>query len=188
MPVVNLLYGLLSNQISLNGYVFDAYLRMRQSEKLNITKHPVETGASIADHCYKSPIEFEFEIGMSDCTFGKFYRQFGETKRSLKAYEVLTRLQESGGFLTLVGKYGTYKNILISSIEPTDDNTTKEALRVRVQLEQVITTQSKRFATNTDPAILDSFNRARQKAQEVSTSNESVAYQMLGPVIPGSGK
>lgn len=183
MPIVNLLYGLLSNQISLNGYVFDAYLRMRQSERLNITKHPVETGASIADHCYKSPIEFEFEIGMSDCTFGKVYGQFGDTKRSLKAYEVLTRLQDSGEFLTLVGKYGTYRNILISSIEPTDDNTTKEALKVRILLEQVITTESKRFATNTDPAILDSFNRARQKSQEVDTSNDSILYSGFGRII-----
>ena len=36
--------GAYSEQVNIDGYVFDAYLRIQQSQKLAITSHPVETG------------------------------------------------------------------------------------------------------------------------------------------------
>lgn len=164
--------GLFIDHININGYVFDAMLRMRQTQRLEVTKNPVETGVDISDHAFLRPREFQFDIGMTDTTLGKVAGQFGLLNRSITAFEILSELQRSRQPVTLNGKYGFYDNLLITNIEPIDDYTTYNALRVSVTLEEIITSTTQIVEVSANGSLTSSTNRGTQAAQEV---NENVS-------------
>ena len=68
----------------IGGFVFDAFLQVDHYSKLEITQHPVQTGASIADHSFMKPRTLQFEIGMTDVNAKSvFNNQFEETNSIL---------------------------------------------------------------------------------------------------------
>lgn len=171
----------LGDQISLGGYIFDAYLRISHSRKLTITQHPVESGASISDHAFVEPITFELDIGMTDTTSGKIPSQFdslnlpeSSTKsRSIKAYDLLVNMQNTRIPYEFICRYGIF-NVVVEEITPTDDYTTKYALRASVRLRQIITTEASSTILSGDPYVTDSINRGEQNSKPVE--EESVIY------------
>jgi hypothetical protein len=43
----------------------DVVVSEKHSDTLEITEHPVETGAAISDHAYKRPSEVVMEVGFA---------------------------------------------------------------------------------------------------------------------------
>lgn len=177
----------LGDQISLDGYVFDAYLRMTHNRKLSVTQHPIESGAAVTDHAFVEPITFELEIGMTDTTLGKIPTQFSGLNllytnssiksRSVKAYDLLIKMQESRQLYEFVCRYGTFK-VVVEEVSPEDDYTTKYALRARVRLRQIIQTVVSQKPISANPQITDSINRGSQNSVDASTNkNVSIAKQ-----------
>ena len=179
--VRNTLSTWLGDQISLGGYVFDAYLRVSHNRRLTITQHPVETGASITDHAYEEPVIFDIDIGMTDTTLGKIPNQFFDNNglnllytnksiksRSVKAYDVLLGMQKSRQPYELICRYGSFK-VVIEDINPIDDYTTKYALRATVRLRQILITASSSKTISSDPYTTDSINRGSQNSVPAET-------------------
>lgn len=179
----------------LNGFYFDAWLRLQHNTSLTMTSHPVETGAAITDHSFVNPRRFSFEIGMTDCASSvyRYNNQQGgidgsiqpsapaNPTRSVNAYNLLVSMQASRQPLTLASKYGTFSDLLIESITTFDDFGTQEAMRAEITLSQIIITDLKFFKTSNAPDITGQTNRGQVYPQPV---NESILYQWFGAVIP----
>lgn len=126
-------------------YVFDAVLSLEHSQRLEKTRHPVQTGADISSHAYLMPARVTLTIGMSDAmqsyaTAGNGAQPWtGNPSKSVSAYQVLIALQATRQPLTLVTRLRTYTNMLITEITPQEDNRTIAGLRARVELEQIFT-------------------------------------------------
>lgn len=176
--IEDLIRGGLTNNFSIGGYVFDAYLKMTQTNGLTITSHPVMIGANVTDHAYVNPKEFEFEIGVSDTSIGKDINlvglgQFGFSKigfgtsRPQKAFQALVTMQESREPVKLKYKYGEC-DVLIDSITPTDDYTTDSALRVRVHMTEIIITEPVATKTTTANTILNTSSRGQQVSKNIT--------------------
>ncbi len=128
---------------NIEGYFFDAFLKVDHTSKLTITSHPVEEGANIADHAYLEPQTLTMEIGMSDACVSYIFGQFRQKyTRSVSAYDTLLRLQAERTPLTVHTRLKTYKNMLIENITAPDDYTTLFGLRVTVTLTEIITAKT----------------------------------------------
>lgn len=152
---------------NINGMEFDAWLRLNHNTSLTITQHPVETGANITDHSYRNQKRFSFDIGMTDTVntsliFGFIANIFTKgSDRSVNAYNALVAMQESRQLLTLDCKYGGYDNVLIESIDVTDDYQTKNALKATINLVQVFITTTKIEKISNNPSATNTSNRGK---------------------------
>jgi len=160
--------GAYAEQVNIDGYVFDAYLKMQQNQRLAITNHPVETGSPITDNAYVEPKSFQLEILMSEATTGKIYGQFGLTNRSINAYNLLNQWQEQRKLVTFNGKYGYFQNCLVEEVTPIDDYTTKYAMKASVTLRQVILTSTQMTAVSAGSWMTDSIKRGNQNVESPS--------------------
>lgn len=170
--LVSNIKGLFWKQVNLNGYVFDAYLRMETHESLTVTRNPVESGSSVTDHAYVNPKIFTFEIGMTDTAQGKVFGQFGFLDRSVNAYQLLSKWLNDRTIITLNGKYGFYENILVSDIRTSDDYTTYNGMKAAVVLEEVNITSTQLVKVSSASFYTQSSNRG---LQNVKTPSENVS-------------
>lgn len=125
---------------NIGGYFFDAVFSVDTEHSLTVTQHPVQTGANISDHAFVNPIRMTMQIGVSDAMAyrtGADYGGDGSTK-SVQAYRLLCKLQELRIPMQVVTRLNTYQNMLIESIDVSDDVSTLCALKATVNLVQVL--------------------------------------------------
>ena len=106
---------------NIGGYFFDAVFSVDTEHSLTVTQHPVQTGVSDA-MAYRT---------------GADYGGDGGTK-SVQAYRLLCKLQELRIPMQVVTRLNTYQNMLIESIDVSDDVSTLCALKATVNLVQVL--------------------------------------------------
>ena len=131
---------LLMVKTNLGGYFFDAVFSVDTEHSLTVTQHPVQTGANISDHAFVNPIRMTMQVGVSDAMAyraGTNYGGDGKTK-SVQAYRLLCKLQELRIPMQVVTRLNTYQNMLIESIDVSDDVSTLCALKATVNLVQVL--------------------------------------------------
>lgn len=131
---------LLMVKTNLGGYFFDAVFSVDTEHSLTVTQHPVQTGANISDHAFVNPIRMTMQVGVSDAMAyraGADYGSDGKTK-SVQAYRLLCKLQELRTPMQVVTRLNTYQNMLIESIDVSDDVSTLCALKATVNLVQVL--------------------------------------------------
>lgn len=174
--LVSNIKGLFWEQVNLDGYVFDAYLRMDNVESITATKNPVESGSNITDHAYVNPKIFHFDIGMTDTSLGKVFGQFGFIDRPVNAYRLLSYWLNERKLITLNGKYGFYRNVLVTSINAHDDYTTNEALKVSITLEEVLVTSTQLVKVSAASFYTSHVNRGLQNATSVSQNASVLSY------------
>jgi hypothetical protein len=160
---------------NINGMTFDSWLQLNHNTELTITQHPVETGAPITDHSFSNPWRFSFTLGMTDTATTPSVG--GTASRSVNAYNAIVAMQQSRQFLTLTCKYGTYRNILIQSINATDDWQTVNASRLTVVLQQVIVANTDQTRITTAPQTVNQTSRGNQQG---STINRQIAEATIG--------
>lgn len=131
-------------------YVFDAVLSLEHEQRLELTRHPIQTGADISSHAYLMPASLVLYIGMSDAmdsyandqsaTTSPYYTPFtGSDSKSVSAYLQLLSLQASRVPLTVTTRLRTYNNMLIAAIRPIEDHKTIAGLRARVEFQEIRT-------------------------------------------------
>jgi hypothetical protein len=167
----------LLNYWNLNGYLFDAWLRLHHNSSLTITSHPVQTGATISDHSFVNPLRFFFEVGITDVARpatvegGKVITE--SPTRVRNAYEVLRELQDTRKPLYLVSKYGFFENILIESIDIPDDWQTQNAIKAMVNLTQIIMADVVTRKVSGLPQTTDQTNRGQLAGRPVPGSRDA---------------
>lgn len=151
-------------------YVFDAVLELEHEQRLEKTRHPVQTGADISSHAYLMPPRVVMYIGMSDAmdaysngvnaanqsgagvapnTVAPF--SGNSTSKSVNAYQTMISLQSARQPLTVTTRLRTYNNMVITSVSPREDYKTITGLRMRVEFEQIFTALTA-SAVSSDPA------------------------------------
>lgn len=155
----------------IGDYVFDAFFSVQHDTNLTITNHPVQTGASIADHAYMEPKQLTFEIGMSDVMQSIIDGQFSDHQsRSVSAYNTLRKLQEQRIPAQVITRLGVYQNMLISSISAPDDYKTMYGLKATVTMQEILVVQVSTVKISARPQKSNSTNNGDQKAQKADNS------------------
>lgn len=162
---------LLMVKTNLGGYFFDAVFSVDTEHSLTVTQHPVQTGANISDHAFVNPIRMTMQVGVSDAMAyraGADYGSDGKTK-SVQAYRLLCKLQELRTPMQVVTRLNTYQNMLIESIDVSDDVSTLCALKATVNLVQVIVVN-----VGTEKVSARAWTSgAQKKAQEVQPKGDN---------------
>lgn len=183
--IADFITSLLSDQISIDGIVFDAYLELNQTETTTVTSHPVQTGANVSDHAYVNPREFEYLIGVTNSTVGKslallsFSIPFVGINRAVSAYDYLVSMQRFRNPVELHNKYGDY-NVLITSVSVLDDYKTNDCLKARVHMKEINVVNPVAVVTEMSSYILQENNMGQQVANK---QTESILYKRLGGTV-----
>ena len=171
-------------------FVFDAVKRARHTQQLQITEHPIQTGANISDHAYLLPFRLTLEIGISDAMDSFSPGMWvGSTSKSVSAYQTLLQLQAARVFLVLTTRLATYQNMMIEDISPDEDSTTVASLRATITFKQVFTATVSQQTISARPNATDTTQLATVQPQPVSAAvtQQYAVKSPSNPTVTGSG-
>lgn len=157
---------------SIGGIVAPCTLQERHSDHLEITRHPVETGAAITDHAFMQPVSLDITVGWGAggwITGGYNLRQI---------YWQLLHLQKSARPFEIVTGKRTYKNMLIEEIGTTTGLDTENSLIVYLSCREVIIVETQ----------VTSMAKAENQANPQNTSGVESAGTVQtseSPWVPG---
>ncbi|HAM4388320.1 TPA: recombinase family protein [Escherichia coli] len=149
--VVDILSTLFHQQSRKIGMIVPSVvISEKHTDMLEITEHPVEVGAAVADHAYKKPSEVVMEVGFAG---GGALLDFASnlTATSLlglspqQTYQELLDLQESRIPFDVVTGKRLYSNMLIRALEVTTDKTTENVLSAVLTLREVIISRTQQI-------------------------------------------
>jgi len=165
-------------------YVFDAVFRLDHFSRIKKTEHPVQSGANITDHAYIMPGEVVMEIGMSDVmdSFTSGMWTGTSQSKSVNAFQMLVKLQQSRVPITLTTRLMTYQNMVVDSVEPKDDFKTRHSLRATVRMSQIFMASVQVTGQSNDP---QTTNSTEMGSSQPGTVPDGVTNQNI--VEPGSG-
>ena len=149
MDILSAIFRLQSRKIGI--FVPDVVVSEKHSDALEITEHPVETGAPINDHAYKRASEVTMECGFAGggslldlVNISGIGLGIGKSPKEI--YQQLLELQESRiPFDVITGKR-TYSNMLIRALEVTTERATENVLSCVLTLREVIITQTQQIS------------------------------------------
>ena len=120
---------------NIGGYFFDGYLNLSIASELQVTQHPVESGADVSDHAYLMPKEISMTVIMSDAHQSLVPAQFSGTRsRKVEAYQQLERIQKDRIPVSVLTRLGLYKNMVIKSLVANDTDLQLHGLKAEVSL------------------------------------------------------
>jgi hypothetical protein len=172
-------------------YVFDAVLSVEHTQEMEITQHPVQSGADISDHAYQKPFRMTMDIGMSDVMDSYVAGQWsGSSSKSINAYQTMLLLERSRTPITVGARLNTYPNMLIESIHTKDDVKTKHGLRATIVFRQLFwaVTSSVVSARPQDTGTTGTGTVPTQPVPAAITNNYQAPTPAPGtPSVTGSG-
>lgn len=155
MDYLSTLFHLQSRKIGI--IVPSIVISEKHHDQIEITEHPVEVGAAIADHAYKVPSEVIMQVGFAG---GGALLDFASVRTATnllgispkEAYEQLLSLQSDRQPFDVITGKRLYKNMLLKSIESTTDRFSENVLNATLVLREVIitSTQSVQVADKAD--------------------------------------
>lgn len=123
---------------SIGGFIANVTMEEQHTDKLTITRHPVEVGAAITDHAFKEPPSVVIRVGWSNSTF----EAGGDPNYVADMYARLLRLQASRELLEVVTGKRAYEQMLVETLAVTTDDATEYALLVTATLQQIIVVET----------------------------------------------
>lgn len=169
------------------GYYFDAFLKEEHTSTVRVTEHPVQGGRlgaggmSISDHAYNLPDTLTLEILVSDSVESIVSGQFTkDATKSVSAYNVLRSLKERRALVSVKTRLHYYTNMIIESLNTSDDYRTANNLRCTVILKQVmLAVVPTEYVTIDRIHAVSEVNLGPQIAQEPD-NNASALVQLTG--------
>ncbi|NIF20257.1 phage baseplate protein [Candidatus Pantoea multigeneris] len=145
MDIVSTLLKLSTRKIGV--VVPDVVISEKHSDLLEITEHPVEKGAPVADHAFKRPSEVVMEVGFSGGGSLLDLLDTSSVGLSLglspkEVYQQLLDIQTSRIPFDVVTGKRKYSNMLIRELSVVTDKTTENVLSATLSLRQVIITST----------------------------------------------
>lgn len=194
MDILSTLFQQQSRRIGL--IIPSVVISEKHSDTLEITEHPVETGAPVSDHAYKRPSEVVMEVGFSG---GGSLLDFIDTSSlgltlglsTRETYQQILDLQASRIPFDVVTGKRLYSNMLIRAIEVTTDRTSENVLMAVLTLREVIITQTQQI-TVADKADMKEgantsavINSGTKAAKPQNESLLSSGWQGLKSILGG---
>ncbi|HBV9231165.1 TPA: hypothetical protein MD927_004182 [Klebsiella aerogenes] len=194
MDILSTLFQQQSRRIGL--IVPSVVVSEKHSDTLEITEHPVETGAPVSDHAYKRPSEVVMEVGFAG---GGSLLDFIDTSSlgltlglsPKETYQQILDLQSSRIPFDVVTGKRLYSNMLIRAIEVTTDRTSENVLMAVLTLREVIITQTQQIAVADKADMKEGANTSaviNSGTKAAKTQNESLlssGWQGLKSIIGG---
>lgn len=145
----------------------DITIEERHEDTLEITRHPVEQNAAIADHAFKNPVRCTMKCGWSNTS----PQALGNPNYVKQVYQQLLALQASREPFDILTLKRLYSNMLMRSIRTTSDRWNSTSMVIHADFEEVIivTTQTVQV-----PA-------ANQKNPQLTGSPTQTGQQSLQP-------
>ncbi|WP_315313137.1 phage baseplate protein [Pantoea vagans] len=149
MDVISTLFSLQSRKIGL--IVPDVVVSEKHSDTLEITEHPVEDKAPVADHAFRRPSDLVMEVGFAG---GGSLLDLLDTSSigvSLglspkEVYQELIDLQRSRVPFSVTTGKRIYSNMLIRVLDVTTDKATENVLAATLTLREVLITSTQSIA------------------------------------------
>lgn len=159
----------------------DVTIEEHHSDRLIITEHPVETGAAISDHAFRSPSEVVMKIGFSNSTA----RTEGWVQ---EAYQTLLSLQQARQLIDVITGKRPYTSMLIDTLEVQTDEGSEWALFVTVALREIIIVSTQQSgaggATGISPvAANQNFPQVTNPVQSVGGGTQLKAAPNVGDFV-----
>ena len=172
---------------SLGAFFFDAVFSTEISSEMTITSSPIQEGADVSDHAYVNGKNITFDIGMSDVMEGINLTFVGDSTRSINAYNFFDKLQNERLPISLVNKFGTFKNLLVSSVLTKDTKETQYGLRATVTLKEIFVARVGTIKVSQRPHQTDNTNLGNVNAIKL---DKSEWYKVLenNNIIRGENK
>jgi len=133
-----------------------------------VSEHPVEASANVADHSYMEPDELSMEIGVSDCAI--LPGSFGDSDRSVTAFNELQKLQRKREPFTVVTRLKTYRNMLITSIASPEDYTTMNSLKAFIMMREIMVASTETVTVSQRPTATAAASSSSASAGAKSSS------------------
>lgn len=173
MDILSTLFNLQSRKI---GVLIPAVVvSEKHSDTLEITEHPVETGAAITDHAYKRPSEVVMEVGFAGggslLDFASSLTStslLGQSPREI--YQQLLDLQSSRALIDVVTGKRIYKNMLLRAIEVTTDKSTENVLSAVLTLREVIITSTQTVETANKTEMKNGVETSKTESTGLKTT------------------
>lgn len=119
---------------SVAGMVANATVEEEHTDELVITEHPVERGASVADHAYKAPARVTLRVGWSNSS----PQGQGDENYVRDTYLKLLVIQNSRVPFDIVTGKRVYRNMLFQTLATTTDQRTEAVLMITAVCREVI--------------------------------------------------
>lgn len=185
----------------------DAAISESHVGEVDVTEHPIEQGADIADHARPKPDTLNIEGLVSNTPINSSQTQRAAQSQGLaseeviqgqpgmaeSAYNKLLFLKANGKLITVVTGLRTYTNMVLKSLSVPVDAKTGDALKFTAQLKQVNIVQNK---TVDLPVVLPAAKPVSSRGKQVAKpadqpepyrSGLKAATNALGFTTPGSG-
>ncbi|WP_192072890.1 hypothetical protein IFU33_07850 [Pantoea agglomerans] len=184
MDILSTLFSQRSRKIGL--IIPDVVIAEKHQDVLEITEHPTEDDAPIADHAFKRPSELTMEVGFSGggslldvFDTSSFGMGLGLSPR--ETYQQLLDLQASRVPFDVVTGKRIYSNMLIRVLDVTTDRTTENVLMATLTLKEALitSTQTISVANKSDMAQGVSTSAVQNTGtKSVKTANESMLSKL----------
>lgn len=166
-------YALITkSQRKISSLIPDVLIEEIATDTLRITDHPVETGAAISDHAFKMPPEIVMRCGWTDS--GQFEGY------SAMIYSQLLQLQEQREPFEVSTPFRQYKNMLISFLNKTADETVSHAMYLTVGMRYVHITGT----TVTPGQTVGASGLAQSGINNLPSSGGSPSFGSINPANP----
>ena len=143
-------------QKAIGDIQLDAVISESHTNEVSLTSNPVELGAEITDHAVVQPKRLNIVAQVSDtpmglAAFGQIVDSvtglFGTSTtdnitRSNAAYNALIQSQEEREPIEIQTKLKLYTNMIITNVSVQQDKNTSRIVRMSIDVQQVIITQS----------------------------------------------
>lgn len=170
------------------GFIIpDCAIEERHLDRMQVTQHPVETGANISDHAFLLPFEVSVRYGWWD---GAFAFEFGH---AAEIYGQLQQLMKNRQPFDITTGKRIYHDMLITEMETTSDQHTENVLIVEMRCQQIFIVETRSVPAST----LGSSDQADHTLPERTAPQVSVGQQQLsapstpsitgltsGPLVP----
>jgi hypothetical protein len=152
---------LIKPQRSIGPFTAHATVKETHTDTLQITEHPVEQGAMIADHAFKLPAEVVIEAMWSDSpsagiqsgiASGAAYSSafLGQSPGQVTdIYNKLLALQDQRVLFDVYTGKRVYRNMLLRQLAVVTDEKNEHALRVTATCRQVVIARTQTLTINT---------------------------------------
>lgn len=128
------------HQRSIADIIAEVTVEEDERDEVQVTAHPVEQGAPINDHAFKAPEEVTVRVGWS-------IQKSGDISADSGVYKSLLDLQASFLPFDLVTGKRVHKNMLITNIMVTTDQTSEYVLIAMLSCREIILTSTQTSTT-----------------------------------------
>lgn len=174
------------------GIVIDCTISESHTYESEITKNPVEDGATITDHVQPMPPKLTIEGIIADYPLGfavisnainavRAVNNFiGQSSRKIDGFNGLIELRDSGEPFTVITGLKKYDNMVFSSLDFPRDSNTGNVLRFTATLEQITIVKSE-TSSNLGDEVAKTAGSTKSKGRKGPTISDD--FKQYSPTV-----